>query len=327
MAAEIWILAEIEKGKVSKITWELLTAGASLAGTTGRPVAALLLGSGLTEAVAGLRAYADKIYLLEDERLSGYDSDTYLSCLSALVEQGAPAVLLGGATSQGRDLFPRLAMRLGGGYAPDCVGLVLDQEGSLTATRPVQGGKIMAEVGFSRNRPQLATLRNNIFPAGDAPNKAAEIIKVTPEIAPVPWDKKVLGREMTETPRPDVSEAEVVVAAGRGIRSPENFQLIEELADQLGAAVGASRAVVDEGWRNHQDQIGKSGKNISARLYVACGISGAVHHVLGIGGCKTVVAVDANPQALIFNYADYGLVGDLLQIVPALTAELKKTGV
>jgi len=118
----------------------------------------------------------------------------------------------------------------------------------------------------------------------------------------------------------------VVVAAGRGIRGPENFRLIEELADQLGAAVGASRAVVDEGWRNHQDQIGKSGKNISAKLYVACGISGAVHHVLGIGGCKTVVAIDTNPQALIFNYADYGIVGDLFKIIPALTSELKNTG-
>jgi electron transfer flavoprotein alpha subunit len=170
----------------------------------------------------------------------------------------------------------------------------------------------------------MATVRSNTFIVSENPGKSAQVIPVTPQVDPSLLKKRVLGVEKAAGAKLDITEAEIVVAAGRGIKEAGNFRILEDLADVLNASVGTTRAVVDEGWRDVKDQIGKSGKNISAKLYMAFGISGAIHHVLGIGTCKTVVAVDKDPNALIFNYADYAIVGDLFQIVPALTEELKK---
>ena len=324
MSNEIWVLGEQQEGKVRKITFELLSAGLEFSKKTGQPVAVLLLGGGLEEAVKSLTPYADKIYLLDNPALSPYTSDAYLMALAPLVREHQPSLLLGGATSTGKDLFPRLAMALRTGYAPDCTGLALEADGSLVATRPLYGGKVFSEVSFSEARPQMASVRSNTFIVSENPGKSAQVIPVTPHFDPALSKKKVLGVEKAGGAKLDIAEAEMVVAAGRGIKTAENFRIIEELADVLNASVGTTRAVVDEGWREGKDQIGKSGKNISAKLYMAFGISGAIHHVLGIGTCKTVVAVDTDPNALIFNYADYGIVGDLFQIVPALTEELKK---
>jgi electron transfer flavoprotein alpha subunit len=235
-----------------------------------------------------------------------------------------PSILLGGATSTGKDLFPRLAMRLQTGYAPDCTGLAIREDGRLVATRPLFGGKVFAEVIFSEAKPQMAAVRNNTFIFDGNPGKSAHVISVSSHIDSTLLKKKVIGLEKAAGAKLDITEADIVVAAGRGIKGAGNFKMIEELADVLNASVGTTRAVVDEGWRDVKDQIGKSGKNISAKLYMAFGISGAIHHVLGIGTCKTIVAVDTDPNALIFNYADYGIAGDLFQIVPALTEELKK---
>ncbi len=215
-------------------------------------------------------------------------------------------------------------MALQTGYAPDCTGLALGEDGSLVAIRPLYGGKVFSEVAFSGARPQMATARSNTFIVNENPGKSAQVTTVTPQVDPGSLRKTVLGVEKAAGAKLDITEAELVIAAGRGIKGAENFRIIEELADVLNASVGTTRAVVDEGWREVKDQIGKSGKNISAKLYMAFGISGAIHHVLGIGTCKTVVAVDTDPNALIFNYADYGIVGDLFRVVPALTEELKK---
>jgi electron transfer flavoprotein alpha subunit len=224
----------------------------------------------------------------------------------------------------GKDLFPRLAMHCQTGYAPDCTGLTVEEDGKLIAKRPLYGGKVFAEMTFSEDRPQMATVRNNTFFVNENLGKSAQVVSISSHINPSSLKKKVIGVEKAVGSKLDITEAEVVVAAGRGIKGPENFKMIEELADVLNASVGTTRAVADEGWRDQRDQIGKSGKNISAKLYMAFGISGAIHHVLGIGTCKTIVAVDTDPNALIFNYADYAIVGDLFQIVPALTEELKK---
>ncbi len=216
-------------------------------------------------------------------------------------------------------------MDLQTGYAPDCTGLTLGEDGSLIAIRPLYGGKVFSEIVFSSARPQMATVRSNTFLVTGTPGKSAQVMPVSLQVDPSSLKKKVLGVEKAAGAKLDITEAEMVVAAGRGIKGAENFKIIEDLADVLNASVGTTRAVVDEGWRDVKDQIGKSGKNISAKLYMAFGISGAIHHILGIGTCKTVVAVDTDPNALIFNYADYGIVGDLFQIVPALTEELKKS--
>ncbi|MGQ9509272.1 MAG: electron transfer flavoprotein subunit alpha/FixB family protein [Thermodesulfobacteriota bacterium] len=325
MQNEIWILAEHQDGKVRTITFELLSAGIEFSKKTGMKVASLLIGTGLNGAVKSLTSFSDKIYLLENPALNTYTSEGYELSLLPLIRESRPSILLGGATSTGKDLFPRLAMNLKTGYVPDCTGLTIDKEGRLTAHRPIFGGKVFVEMVFSEVRPQMATVRNHTFLVNESPGKSAEVISIPIDLEPSSLKKRVIGTEKLIGARLDISEADIVVAAGRGIKDPQNFNIIEELAEVLNASVGTTRAAVDEGWRDLKDQIGKSGKNISARLYMAFGISGAIHHVLGIGTCKTVVAVDIDPNALIFNYADYGIVGDLFQIVPALTEELKKT--
>jgi len=324
MANEIWVFAEQQDGKVRKVVFELLTASTEFSKKTGQEVAAILLGSGLQDAVNNLKRFADKIYLLDDPGFTPYTSDIYLANIAELVMEHQPSILLGGATSTGKDLFPRLAMRLQTGYAPDCTGLAIREDGRLVATRPLFGGKVFAEVIFSEAKPQMAAVRNNTFIFDGNPGKSAHVISVSSHIDSTLLKKKVIGLEKAAGAKLDITEADIVVAAGRGIKGAGNFKMIEELADVLNASVGTTRAVVDEGWRDVKDQIGKSGKNISAKLYMAFGISGAIHHVLGIGTCKTIVAVDTDPNALIFNYADYGIAGDLFQIVPALTEELKK---
>jgi len=324
MSDEIWIFAEQQQGKVRKVVFELLSAGAEFSKKTGSPLAAILLGSGLQEAAKSLTSFTDKIYLIDDLSLAPYTSDAYFINLAPLIQKHQPSVLLGGATSTGKDLFPRLAAHFQTGYAPDCTDLDVEENGKLVARRPIYGGKVFAEMIFSEARPQMATVRNNTFPVHQDLHKSAQVVPISSKTDPASLKKKVLGLEKAAGMKLDISEAEIVVAAGRGIKAPENFKILEDLADVLNASVGTTRATVDEGWRDQKDQIGKSGKNISAKLYMAFGISGAIHHILGIGTCKTVVAVDTDPNALIFNYADYGIVGDLFRIVPALTEELKK---
>lgn len=324
MSNEIWVFVEQREGKVRKVTLELLSAGAEFSKKTSSQLAAILLGSGLQEAVKSLTPFADKIYLIDDPSLASYTSEAYLIDMAPLIKQHQPSALLGGATSTGKDLFPRLAMHLQTGYAPDCTGLTVEESGKLIAKRPLYGGKVFGEMAFSEDRPQMATVRNNTFLVNQNLNKSAQVIPISSQTGSSSLRKKVLGLEKAAGTKLDITEAEIVVAAGRGIKSPENFKILEDLADVLNASVGTTRATVDEGWRDQKDQIGKSGKNISAKLYMAFGISGAIHHILGIGTCKTVVAVDTDPNALIFNYADYGIVGDLFQIIPALTEELKK---
>ncbi len=324
MSNEIWVFAEQQEGKIRKVTFELLSAGAEFSKKTGSQLAAILLGSGLQEAVKRLTPFADKTYLIDDPSLASYISEAYSINMAPLIKQHQPSVLLGGATSMGKDLFPRLAMHLQTGYAPDCTGLAVEESGKLIAKRPLYGGKVFAEMAFSEARPQMATVRNNTFLVNQNLNKSAQVIPISSQADASSLKKKVLGLEKAAGTKLDITEAEIVVAAGRGIKAPEHFKILEDLADVLNASVGTTRATVDEGWRDQKDQIGKSGKNISAKLYMAFGISGAIHHILGIGTCKTVVAVDTDPNALIFNYADYGIVGDLFQIVPALTEELKK---
>ncbi len=323
MPNEIWVLVEQKEGKVRKVALELLSAASEFSKKTGQQVSAILLGSGIEEATENLRSFADKIYCIDHPSLLSYVTEAYLGNLAPLIQEHRPSVLLGGATSTGKDLFPRLAMRLQTGYAPDCTDLRMEEDGRLVAKRPLFGGKVFAEMIFSDARPQMATVRNNTFAVNPNLSKSATVIPCPPRTDLSP-SKKIIGFEKGQGARLDITEAEIVVAAGRGIKGPQHFKLIEDLAEVLNASVGTTRAVVDEGWRDVRDQIGKSGKNISAKLYMAFGISGAIHHVLGIGTCKTVVAVDTDPNALIFNYADYGIVGDLFQIVPALTEELKR---
>ena len=322
MAQEIWVFVEHMGGVIRKVSLELLSAADGFAQKCGGSVGAVLFGRGVDPLVEQLRNYADRIYVIDDDRLATYTADAYTLALTHLASEKMPDILLAGSTSMGRDLFPRVAMRLETGLAADCTGLEVGDDGKLVAVRPIYGGKVFCQVCIPDSNPQMATVRPNTFPVGE-PNKSGECVQID---APPQIDirQKVEGSDKAGQEKVDITEAEVVIGVGRGIKDPANFKAVQELADVLGATIGVTRAVVDNGWWDVNDQIGKSGKNISAGLYFAFGLSGAIHHVLGIQTCKTVVAVNSDPNALIFNYADYGLVGDMRQVIPALKEEMAK---
>ena len=321
MAQDIWVFVEHVDGAIRKVSLELLSAAGGFTQKTGGTVGAVLLGTGIDSMVEQITGYADHIYVVGDERLSTYTADGYTLALTHMAREHNPAILLAGSTSMGRDLFPRVAMRLETGLAPDCTGLEVTDDGKLVATRPIFGGKVFCQVSIPDSYPQMATVRPNTFPLKE-PNRTGERIQVDVPVTETDIRQKIEGFEKAGQEKVDITEAEVVIGVGRGIKDPANFKAVQELADVLGATIGVTRAVVDNGWWDVNDQIGKSGKNISAKLYFAFGLSGAIHHVLGIQTCGTVVAVNSDPNALIFNYADYGLVGDMTQVIPALKEEI-----
>jgi electron transfer flavoprotein alpha subunit len=323
--AGLWILVEHRDGAIRKVSMELLSGGRKLASALGEKMAAVIFGSQIGPMAEELTKWGDRVYLIDDPLFQYYSADSYGECLSTMVREHEPSVLLAGSTFMGRDLFPWLASRLATGYAADCTEIAIADDKALVAKRPMYGGKVLADVTFPQVRPQMATVRPNVFPLkpleGDA---KGEITPVEPKIDPATIRTRVEKVEKTATGKVDLTEADIVVAAGRGIKGPENFRIIEELAEVINATVGTTRAVVDNQWRDHDDQIGKSGKIISPKLYIAFGISGAIHHTMGIDTSKVIVAVDKNLHSLIFSYANYGIVGDLFEVVPALTAEFKK---
>ena len=323
--AGIWIFVEQRDGAIRKVSMELLSGGKELASTLGEDMAAVLLGYQVGPMAEKLAKCAATVYVIDDPLFQYYSADSYGESLAHMVHTYDPSVLLGGSTFMGRDLFPWLASRLETGYAADCTDITIGNEKGIIAKRPMYGGKVLADVVFPHVRPQVATVRPNVFPLKPLKGQEnGEIIHIEPNIDPSAIRTEVESVEKKAAGKVDLTEADIVVAVGRGIKGPENFRIIEELAEVVNATVGTTRAVVDNQWRDHNDQIGKSGKVISPKLYIAFGISGAIHHTMGIDTSKVIVAVDKKPSALIFNYADYGIVGDLFQIVPALTAKLKK---
>ncbi|MEO8083093.1 MAG: electron transfer flavoprotein subunit alpha/FixB family protein [Ardenticatenales bacterium] len=307
--ADVWVLAEAQGGILRRVSHELITAARVIAGDD--PVCAVLVGEGVTPLAAALGA--DVIYVMDDPALAAYSPDGWAKAIAALARAKAPRVILGSSTARGRDLTPRIAALLGAGLASDCIELTPDGDG-LGALRPIYAGKALARVRVT-SRPAMATVRANSYaPAGAG----------TPTIEAVaPGDASgravVTATEMSASTRPDVAEADIIVSGGRGMGGPEHFAMLEALADALGAAVGASRAVVDAGWRPHSDQVGQTGKTVSPSLYIACGISGAVQHLAGMKTSKRIIAFNKDAEAPIFSVADYGIVGDVFDIVPAFT--------
>lgn len=323
--AGLWIFVEHRDGTIRKVSLELLSGGRALASALGEEMAAVVFGHQIDLMAEELARRAHKVYVINDPLFQYYSADSYGECLAAMVRERDPSVLLAGSTFMGRDLFPWVASRLATGYAADCTDITIGDDKRLMAKRPMYGGKILADVTFPQAKPVMATVRPNVFPLKSLEGKAnGEVTRVEPKLDPSIIRTKVEKVEKKPAGKVDLTEADIVVAAGRGIKGPENFQIIEELAAVINATVGTTRAVVDNQWRDHDDQIGKSGKIISPKLYIAFGISGAIHHTMGIDTAKVIVAVDKNPNSPIFTYADYGIVGDLFQIVPALTAEFKE---
>lgn len=321
--AGIWVYAEHHDGKLKKVTFELLGKGRELAQGRGEELGAILLGKDLDPLAEELSPYADRVHCLESPMLEVYNCDAFLEALSSFSAERNPSMIMAGATYQARDLFPALAGRLQKGIVVDCLGVELADGGRFLLRKPIYGGKALVEVAF-KEEPQLVLVRPRTFPPAEPRSERAEVSKEQVEIDPTKVRLKVLEVMKTTGEKVDITEADVIVCGGRGLKDPENFKLLEELAEVVGGVVGATRAVVDAGWRPQEDQVGKSGKTVSPNLYFAVGLSGAVHHVMGMDTSKVVVAINRDPMAPIFQYADYGLVADLFQVVPLLAEELKK---
>jgi electron transfer flavoprotein alpha subunit len=322
MAKGVWIVAEQRDGAFRKISFELASTARKLADVLGEEVCAVLCGSGI-EGIAGqLGKYGvDKVFVADSPALEPYTTDAHAAAVAKIVKENDPAILLLGASTQGKDLSARLVGKLATGMATDCTDVKI-ADGKLLAIRPMYAGKCFGEVVFS-TFPQMASLRPNVFPMVENA-KAGAVVKFDPALDAGQLKTKVLEVQKDTSGKADLTEANIIVSGGRGMKGPENYGIIEELAAVLGATVGASRAAVDAGWRPQSDQVGQTGKIVSPNLYVACGISGAIQHLAGMSSSKFIVAINKDAEAPIFTKADYGVVDDLFKVVPEFTKECKK---
>jgi electron transfer flavoprotein alpha subunit len=318
MAQGVFAITEQRDGELRKVSFEAVSEGRRLADGLGTDLTAVVLGSGVEGFADELKKCGpDKILIADDPALADYTTDAYTNVLAELIQASDPAVIIMGASAQGKDLAGRLAARLDAGVAMDCVGIKIDN-GKLTYTRPMFGGKILADVEVEGN-PQIVAVRPNVMNINEVVKNCA-VEKPAIQVGEI--KTKVIDKKMETGDKIELTEADIIVSGGRGTGG--NYAAVEALAKELGAAVGASRSAVDEGWRPHSDQVGQTGKTVSPTLYVACGISGAIQHLAGMSTSKYIVAINKDEEAPIFSKADYGIVGDLFDLVPAITEEAKK---
>ena len=323
----VWVFAEQKEGKIAVVTWELLGEGRKLADRLGSPLSAVLLGRQMDEAARELFYYgADRVILADSPQLENFLEEPYTEVMVEVIRRYKPAIVLLGATTIGRSLAPRVAARLETGLTADCTGLAIDEESkNLLQTRPAFGGNLMATILCPNHRPQMATVRPKVFPpARRDESRSGELIKIDYSTRRLPQRAELLEIIKGDGPSMNIAEADIVVSGGRGLGDPKNFALVRELAEVLGGAVGASRAVVDAGWIPYPHQVGQTGKTVCPKIYIACGIHGAVQHLAGMQSSGIIVAINKNPDAPIFKVADYGIVGDVCEVIPALIREIKK---
>ena len=321
----IWVFAEQWDGRLKSVGFELLAKGKQLADNLAAELCAVCFGHNVIE-IEQLIAYgADKVYLIDHPSLANQQEELYTGELVRLIQQHRPEIVLAGATSLGRAFIPRVAGILKTGLTADCTGLEIDtKERLLLQTRPTFGGNIMATIVCESKRPQMSTVRPRVFKKGIPDNKRkGQIIKVDFNGEVVNSRTELLNFVEDLTERVKLEDADIIVAGGRGLGKAENFQLLEELAQIMGAALGSSRSPVDDGWIPYSHQIGQTGKTVCPKLYIACGISGSVQHMAGMQTSETIVAINDDPHAPIFEIATYGIVGDLFKVVPMLVEKLK----
>lgn len=345
----VWVLAEQRNNKLMDVAFELCSEGRKLADELDTSLAVVVLGSEIKEEAKELFAYkADNVYIIEDEELKDYRTEVYTSVISNLINEFKPEIVLLGATHNGRDLGPRISARLNTGLTADCTKLEIDKERNiLLQTRPAFGGNLMATIICPDHRPQMSTVRPGVMEKAEPDHSlTGEIEEIELEIAEdniksqITSSGKIVNlksdlsdidiyttiKEIVKEAKSSVNleEAEIIVSGGRGVGSPDNFELIEDLASVLGGEVGASRAVVDEGWVDKPHQVGQTGKTVKPRVYFACGISGAIQHRAGMENSDLIIAINTDKEASIFEICDYGIVGDLKKIVPLLTKAFKE---
>lgn len=323
----VWVFAEQKEGVVAGVTLELLGEGRKLADQLGTTLSAVLLGSGMDDAAQELIAYgADRVYLGDSPQFRNFLEDPYAEVLVELCREHKPAIMLLGATTIGRSLAPKMAARLRTGLTADCTGLAIEEETeNLLQTRPAFGGNLMATILCPNRRPQMATVRPKVFPPAKRDgNRTGEVVRYDYANRRLPQRAELLEVIKEAGQTVNLAEANIIVAGGRGLCEQKNFVLVQELAEVLGGAVGASRAVVDAGWIPYAHQVGQTGKTVCPKIYIACGIHGAVQHLVGMQSSSLIIAINKNPEAPIFSVADYGIVGDVSEVIPALIKEIKK---
>ena len=324
----LWVVAEQSEGQLRKGTLELLSEGRKLADQLQVELSAMLLGDEVAQLAQLLIAHgADRVYLAQDKVLRQYRTGPYADVICGLVNEHKPEIVLFSATAQGRDLAPRVAARLAAGLTADCTGLEIDPEARLLVqTRPAFGGNVMATIICPYARPQMATVRPGVFRvAPPEEGRKGEVISVSVFMQEAAVLTKIIEvAKLEQDGRVSLQDAQIIVSGGRGLGKPENFRLVRELAEALGGAVGASRAVVDAGWIPAYHQVGQTGKTVQPRLYIACGISGAVQHLAGMQSSDVIIAINKDPAAPIFDIATYGIVADCLEILPVLTAKVRE---
>lgn len=321
----VWVFAESHDGEIKGVAYELLAGGRRLADALKTDLSAVCFGRSIKNSETLFHHGADKIYLAESPALAEFHEDVYGRLLAEIISKYQPAIVIAGATAQGRAFVPAAAARLQTGLTADCTGLDIEPEtGQLLQTRPTFGGNIMATIICPRARPQMATVRPRVF-RQDKPdvNRKGETVRLDLDGADLISLTELLEVIADTAEKVKLDEAEIIVSGGRGMGKPENFALLRELADLLGAAVACSRPVADEGWLPYAHQVGQTGKTVCPRLYIACGISGAVQHLAGMQTADNIVAINDDPNAPIFSVASYGIVGDLFEVVPRLIEKLK----
>ena len=322
----IWVFAEQHKGEIASVAFELLGEGRKLADKKNTTLSSVFIGHGIKDKAQELIAYgADIVYCSDDPALKDFNDDSYAAIMIGLAKQHKPEVILAGATAIGRSFFPKVASSLYTGLTADCTVLDIDAEtGHLHQTRPAFGGNIMATIVAPNHRPQMATVRHKVMkPAQRNDSRKGEIIEVKFSQSAALRTKVIRTvEELEETV--NICEADIIVAGGRGLGSAKNFHLCEELAKALGGAVAATRGAVDEGWIPYSHQVGQTGKTVCPKLYIACGISGAIQHVAGMQSSDVIVAINKDPHAPIFNVATYGIVGDVHEVIPVMIKKIKE---
>jgi len=322
----VWVWVEQFQGEAQSISWEMMGQGRKLADGLGQALTACVLGQDAERIAQEAIAYgADRVFLVDDPTLAVYRTDPYAETLVALVRKYQPAIFLLGASSRGRDLAGAVATQLYTGLTADCTGLDIDPEtGLLRQTRPAFGGNIMATIICPNYRPQMSTVRHRVFevPPQD-PNRQGQIVREKAILSEDQIASKVVDF-ICEEGTVNLADAHIIVSGGRGVGGPDGFNPVRELAEVLGGAVGSSRAAVDAGWIPYAHQVGQTGRTVRPDLYIACGISGAIQHLAGMQTAKVIVAINKDPDAPIFSVANYGIVGDLFQVAPALTRAFRE---
>lgn len=323
----VWVFGEQRDGKIAEVVLELIGIGRELADKRGSKLSVVLLGSDMDETAKLLAQYpVDTVMVYDHPLLKDYDAERYCRILSNVVRENKPEIMLAGATTTGRSFMSGVAINVYTGLTADCTGLEIGDDELLHQTRPAYGGNIMATILCPYSRPQMATVRHKVFPISSKRTEGlAEIINCEVKEQLLSSKSEIIDFIEDVEENVNLVDANIIVSGGRGIGNPENFSILRDFAKEIGAALGASRAAVDAGWVPYSHQVGQTGKTVCPTIYIACGISGAVQHLAGMSSSDTIIAINKDKDAPIFQYADYGFVGDALEVLPELVKKIKSS--